>query len=58
MKILILGANGELGNKLYNYLRKDNNNEIVTTSNRNIKYSSKFHKKINLKKNLNRMLIN
>ena len=29
MKILILGANGELGNKLYNYLRKDNNNEIV-----------------------------
>ena len=50
MKILILGANGELGNKLYNYLRKDNKNEIVTTSNRNIKYSSKFHKKINLKK--------
>ena len=55
MKILILGANGELGNKLYNYLRKDNKNEIVTTSNRNIKYSSKFHKKINLKKNLNKL---
>ena len=55
MKILILGANGELGNKLYNYLRKDNKNEIVTTSNRNIKYLRKFHKKINLKKNLNNL---
>ena len=52
MKILILGANGELGRTFFENLSKDGKNKIITTSNSNIRYTSKFHKKINLKNNL------
>ena len=52
----ILGANGKLGSIFYKYLSKNNKNKIVTTSTGTINYSSKLHKKIDLKKNLNKVL--
>lgn len=56
MKILILGANGKLGSIFYKYLSKNIKNKIITTSTGTINYSSKLHKKIDLKKNLNKVL--
>jgi len=55
MKILILGANGNLGSIFFKYLIKNSNYKIITTSTGEIKYASKFHKKINLKNNLNKI---
>lgn len=56
MKILILGANGKLGSIFYKHLSKNIKNKIITTSTGTINYSSKLHKKIDLKKNLNKVL--